>query len=430
MKLQKLIAVAVTTCFMLSSQAAETKIDAVAAIVNNGVVLDSEVVEMVTRVKKNAAAQNQTLPSDRALHTQALERLILNSLQMQMAKRMGLQITDPQLDETINNIAREQNITVTQLRAQVVKEEGSYELFRERLREEITTGEVLRANVQRRIYVSPQEVDTVLKLMEQQGGSNEQYNIGHILIALPSEPNAEQMKEAEDKANKVLELLRTGSDFKKIAIASSSAETALEGGDMGWQNINEMPTLFADQVRGKKKKDLIGPLRSGAGFHILTIFDIKGANVVEFEEVNARHVLIKPSIIVSDEKAKNLLTTFIKDFKAGKADFAEFAKQYSEDPGSKLKGGELGWSDPAKFVTSFRNTLATLKKGEISEPFASEFGWHIIQLHDRRTVDATAEKKREQATRLIFNRRYNEESSNYLRELRDQAFIEILAEAE
>ncbi len=430
MKLQKLIAVAVTTCFMLSSQAAETKVDAVAAIVNNGVVLESEVEDMVARVKKNAAAQNQTLPSDRALRTQALERLILNNLQMQMAKRMGLQITDPQLDETIENIAREQKMTVTQLRSQVVKEEGSYELFRERLREEITTGEVLRANVQRRIYVSPQEVDTVLKLMEQQGASNEQYNIGHILIALPSEPSAEQMKEAEDKAKKVLELLRSGSDFKKLAIASSSAETALEGGDMGWLNINEMPTLFADQVRGKKKKDLIGPLRSGAGFHILTIFDIKGANVVEFEEISSRHVLIKPSIIVSEEKAKNMLAKFAVDFKAGKADFAKFAKEHSEDPGSRLKGGELGWADPNVFVPEFRDTLKTLKKDQLSEPFRTEHGWHIVQLQDKRVVDMTAEKKQDQVYRMLFNRRFNEEQANFLRELRDQAFVEVLAETE
>ena len=172
MKLQKLIAVAVTTCIVLSAQAAETKVDAVAAVVNNGVVLESEVNDMVQRVKTNAARQNQTLPSDRALRTQAMERLILSSLQMQMAKRMGLQITDPQLDDTIGNIAREQNMTLEQFRAQVVQEEGSYEVFRERLREEITTGEVLRANVQRRIYVSPQEIETVTKLMEQQGASN------------------------------------------------------------------------------------------------------------------------------------------------------------------------------------------------------------------------------------------------------------------
>lgn len=428
MKLTQLIAAVLTTCVICHSQAAETKVDAIAAIVNNGVVLESEVQDMVDRVKKNAAKQGQTLPSDSALQVQALERLIMNNLQLQLAKRMGLQITDAQLDQTLESIAREQKMTVEQFRAQVIREEGSFEQFRERLRDEITTGEVMRANVQRRIYVSLQEIDTLMKMMEQQGASNEQYNIGHILIALPSQPTEEQIKEAAGKADKVMELLRGGSDFRKIAIASSSAETALEGGDMGWMNINEMPTIFADQIRGKKKKDIIGPLRSGAGFHILTIFDIRGESVVEFEEISSRHILIKPSIIVSEEKAKNMLKQFAADFKAGKADFATFAKEHSEDPGSRLKGGELGFADPNVFVPEFRDTLKSLKKDEMSEPFRTEHGWHIVQLLDRRTVDATADKKREQISRMIYNRRFNEESSNFLREIRDEAFIEVLAD--
>ena len=213
MKLQKLIAVALSTCIVMGSQAAETKIDAVAAVVNNSVVLESEVDEMVARVKSNAAKQQQTLPSDRALRTQAMDRLVLTSLQMQMAKRMGLQITDPQLDQALENVARGENLTMEQFRQRIVEEEGDYQQFRERFREEITTGEVLRGNVQRRIYVSPQEIDTLTKMMEQQGASNEQYNIGHILLALPGQPSEEQIKDAESKATKVMELLRGGSDF-------------------------------------------------------------------------------------------------------------------------------------------------------------------------------------------------------------------------
>lgn len=425
MKFNQLFCILGASLVLNMAQAAETKVDGVAAIVNNGVVLQSEVNEMVDRVKKGAEKQGQTLPSDKVLRVQALERLIGNSLQLQMAKRMGLQITDQQLDQTIENIAKDQNMTVEQFRQQAIAEEGNYEQFRERLREEITVGEVMRANVQRRIYVSPQEVDSLMKIMDEQGVSNEQYNLGHILISVPSDPTTEQIKEAEERAKNVVELLKKGNDFKKIAVASSSASNALEGGDMGYMNINEMPTLFADAVRGKKKSDLIGPLRSGAGFHILTIFDIKGSNVVEFEEVHARHVLIKPSIILSDEKAQKMLTEFTAQLAAGKADFAAFAKEHSEDPGSRLKGGDLGWMDPAAFVPEFRDTLQRLKQGEISKPFASQFGWHVVQLLDRRTVDATAEKKREQVTRMLYNRRYNEESANFVRELRDEAYVEV-----
>lgn len=426
MKFNQLFCILGASLVLNVAQAAETKVDGVAAIVNNGVVLQSEVKEMVDRVKKGAEKQGQTLPSDKVLRVQALERLIGNSLQLQMAKRMGLQITDQQLDQTIENIAKDQNMTVEQFRQQAMAEEGNYEQFRERLREEITVGEVMRANVQRRIYVSPQEVDSLMKIMDEQGVSNEQYNLGHILISVPSDPTAEQINEAEERAKNVVELLKKGNDFKKIAVASSSAGNALEGGDMGYMNINEMPTLFADAVRGKKKSDLIGPLRSGAGFHILTIFDIKGANVVEFEEVHARHVLIKPSIILSDEKAQKMLSDFTAQLAAGKADFATFAKEHSEDPGSRLKGGDLGWMDPSAFVPEFRDTLKRLNKGEISKPFASQFGWHVVQLLDRRTVDATAEKKREQVTRMLYNRRYNEESANFVRELRDEAYVEVM----
>lgn len=426
MKFNQLFCILGASLVLNMAQAAETKVDGVAAIVNNGVVLQSEVNEMVDRVKKGAEKQGQTLPSDKVLRVQALERLIGNSLQLQMAKRMGLQITDQQLDQTIENIAKDQNMTVEQFRQQAIAEEGNYEQFRERLREEITVGEVMRANVQRRIYVSPQEVDSLMKIMDEQGVSNEQYNLGHILISVPSDPTAEQINEAEERAKNVVELLKKGNDFRKIAVASSSASNALEGGDMGFMNINEMPTLFADAVRGKKKSDLIGPLRSGAGFHILTIFDIKGTNVVEFEEVHARHVLIKPSIILSDEKAQKMLTEFTSQLAAGKADFAAFAKEHSEDPGSRLKGGDLGWMDPSAFVPEFRDTLNRLNKGEISNPFASQFGWHVVQLLDRRTVDATAEKKREQVTRMLYNRRYNEESANFVRELRDEAYVEVM----
>lgn len=426
MKFNQLFCILGASLVLNVAQAAETKVDGVAAIVNNGVVLQSEVKEMVDRVKKGAEKQGQTLPSDKVLRVQALERLIGNSLQLQMAKRMGLQITDQQLDQTIENIAKDQNMTVEQFRQQAMAEEGNYEQFRERLREEITVGEVMRANVQRRIYVSPQEVDSLMKIMDEQGVSNEQYNLGHILISVPSDPTAEQINEAEERAKNVVELLKKGNDFKKIAVASSSASNALEGGDMGYMNINEMPTLFADAVRGKKKSDLIGPLRSGAGFHILTIFDIKGANVVEFEEVHARHVLIKPSIILSDEKAQKMLSDFTAQLAAGKTDFATFAKEHSEDPGSRLKGGDLGWMDPSAFVPEFRDTLKRLNKGEISKPFASQFGWHVVQLLDRRTVDATAEKKREQVTRMLYNRRYNEESANFVRELRDEAYVEVM----
>lgn len=428
MKLQQLICAFLLGVASLTLCAAEREVDRVAAIVDNGVILKSDIDEIVERVKRNAQAQGQTLPSEQALRTQATERLIMTSLQLQMAQRMGLQISDAQLDDTIRNIAQGENMTLEQFRQRVTAEEGNYERFREKVREEIITNEVLRANVQRRIYISPQEVDNLLKLMEEQGAINEQYKLGHILIAIPSQATTEQINDARERAEQVIKLLREGSDFRRIAIASSSAANALEGGELDWMGINEMPTLFSEAIRGRKRGDLAGPLRSGAGFHILTIFDIRGENVTELQEVKARHILVKPSIIVSEERARALLNDILQKVQAGEADFAEMAKQHSEDPGSKLNGGELGWSEPDVYVPAFRDTLNRLQLNEISEPFRTEHGWHIAQLLDRRTVDATADRKRDQVYRMIFNRRFNEESTSFLRELRDEAYIEVLAD--
>lgn len=428
MKLQHLMCALLLSAASITLPAAEREVDRIAAIVDNGVILKSDIDEIVDRVKRNARAQSQTLPSDQALRTQATERLIMTNLQLQMAQRMGVQISDAQLDDTIRNIAQSDNLTLEQFRLRVIAEEGNYERFRENIRQEIITNEVMRANVQRRIFISPQEVDNLLKLMEEQGAINEQYKLGHILISIPSQASNEQVNEARERADQVMRLLREGSDFRRIAIASSSASNALEGGELDWMGINEMPTLFSEAIRGRKRGDLVGPLRSGAGFHILTIFDLRGENVTELQEVKARHILIRPSIIVSEERARNLLTDIVQKVRAGEADFAEMARQHSEDPGSKLNGGELGWSEPDVYVTAFRDTLLRLELDEISEPFRTEHGWHIAQLLDRRMVDATADRKREQVYRMIFNRRFNEESASFLRELRDEAYIEIMAE--
>lgn len=417
-------------CLMMlistSSWAQEVPLDRVAVIVNQGVILESEIQSLVDDVKRNAEANNQSLPSDRALRTQAIERLIVKSLQMQMAERMGIQISDPQLDQTISNIAASQGGTVEQLRAEVLKDGVSYDDYREDVRQELIISEVRRANVRRRIYITEQEVNALVKMIEQQGAEQAEYDLGHILIGLPPEATDKDVADARDRAEKVLDLLKSGSDFAKIAIASSSGSEALEGGDMGWMNINAMPTLFAEAVQGKSKDDLIGPIRSGAGFHILKIIDTRGIEKVTVEEVNARHILIKPSIILSEDKAKQMLVDFKKQLQSGEADFAALAKEYSEDPGSALRGGELGWADPSNYVPAFKNALADLKPGEYSDPVRSVHGWHLIQLIDRRFDDATEKRKEDKAYQLIFNRKFSEETETWLREMRDSAYIEVL----
>ncbi|NMH60424.1 peptidylprolyl isomerase SurA [Alteromonas ponticola] len=412
--------------FINAAFAQETPLDKVAVIVDKGVILESEIVALVEEVKRNAEANDQSLPSDMALRTQAIERLIMKSLQMQMAERMGIQISDPQLEQTIQNIAKNQNSTVADLRDQLNKEGISYDSYRENVREELIMGEVRRGNVRRRVYITAQEIESLTNLIDQQGAEQAEYQLGHILIGFPSQPSEEDVASARDRADKVLELLNNGSDFAKIAIASSSGSNALEGGNMGWMNINAMPTLFAEAVQGKAKDDLIGPIRSGAGFHILKILDTRGIETVTVEEVNARHILIKPSIILSEDKAKKMLLDFKQQIEAEEASFADLAKEHSEDPGSALKSGNLGWADPNIYVPAFREALASLQPNELSEPIRSVHGWHLIELLERRVDDATEKRKEDKAYQLLFNRKFQEETEAWLREMRDQAYIEVV----
>jgi peptidyl-prolyl cis-trans isomerase SurA len=409
-----------------SSMAQEVMLDRVSVIVDQGVVLESEIAALVKEVKRNAEANNQELPSDRALRTQAIERLITKNLQLQMAERMGIQISDPQLEQTIGNIAANQNASMEQLRTQLAAEGIAYDDYREDIREEIIMGEVRRANVRRRVYITPQEIDTLMGLIEQQGAEQAEYRLGHILIGFPADPTDEDIQDSRERAEKVISLLESGSDFTKIAIASSSGNEALEGGDMGWLNINAMPTLFAEAVQNKEVDSLVGPIRSGAGFHILKVVDTRGIEKVTVQEVNSRHILVKPSIILSEDKAKDMLAGFKEDVIAGEAEFEELAKEYSEDPGSALRGGDLGWSNPDNYVPAFKDALANLEPGEFSEPVRSVHGWHLIQLIERRVDDATDKRKEEKAYQLIFNRKFAEETENWLREMRDAAYIEVI----
>ncbi len=414
--------------FIAPQVMAEAKpIDHVAVVVNDGVILEGEINAIIKDVKATALKNNQSLPSDRALRTQAIDRLVVNNIQLQFAERMGIQISDAHLDSVLQNIAANQNQTIEQLRQSISNSGESYERYREKLRNDIAINEVRRANVHRRVDVSLQEINMLIDLMAQQS-DKEEYQIGHILINVESKASQEAINTKKEVADKVLKLLEDGSDFKKVAIASSSGAKALEGGDWGFMGINEMPTLFSEGVKGKKKGDLIGPLRSGAGFHIVKILDVRGRQVVEVKEVMARHILIEPSIILSENKAKKILTEFLEQIKSGDKEFADLAKEHSEDPGSALKGGELGWANPEIYAPKFKETLANLEKGEISQPFRSQFGWHIVQLQDERTSDATEKSKQDQAYQILYKRKFSEEAENWLREIRDEAFIEVMTE--
>ena len=427
--MKNLVKILVITCTFYAGlnaqvQAKEEMLDKVAAIVNSGVVLESEVQDLLRNIKKQSKKNNQALPSDSALRTQVMDKLINDSLIVQIGERMGVQVSDAQLDQTITNMATENKLSLSQFRQAIISDGDDYEKYRENVRTEIISGEVRRNSVRRRIYISPQEVANLLSLMKEQINNDVEYHLGHILIEFPSDATQEDMIASKKRADKVIELLNSGSNFTKIAIASSGGANALEGGDLGWKNINEMPTLFSELIAGKDKGTVVGPVRTGLGFSIVKVLDIRGRQTVEIEEVKASHILIKPSIILSEAKAEAQLQEMLNKINAGETTFADLAKEFSEGPTS-VRGGDLGWADPKSYDPAFKEALATMKIGEYHKPFRSSFGWHIIQLNDRRMTDATSQMNENRVYQILHNRKFGVESARWIKETRDEAYIEI-----
>ena len=418
-----------SSMFILSapkqSLAAEVELDRVAAVVNSGVVLESEVKDLINSITLQAKKNNQTLPSDRALRIQVMDKLINDAIIAQLGERMGVQVSDAQLDETLANLARENNQSLESFRQALVADGLVYEKYRESVRNELISGEVRRASLRRRIYISPQEITNLMAVMKEQTSADVEYRLGHILIEFPNNPKQADISAAKVRAETVLELLENGSDFTNIAMTSSGGSNALEGGDLGWKTINEMPTLFSEIVAGQEKGSVFGPIRTGLGCSIVKLVDVRGRQVVEIEEVKASHILIKPSIILSEAKAEALLQSFVDQLNAGEADFAELAKKHSEGPTS-VRGGDLGWSEPSKYDPAFSEALASLDIDEVHKPFRSSFGWHIAKLTGRRTLDATEQMNENRVYQLLYNRKFGMEGARWIKELRDEAYIEII----
>lgn len=406
--------------------AAPEVVDEVIAIVNKKVILASDVEELTESVAARAKKAGQTLPDEAVFQQQALDKLIMDSLQMQLAESMGMRVSNAQLEDTIRNIAAGDGKTVDQVRQEVIAEGGNYNAYKEDIRTQILTNEVKRMQMRRRITISDQDVENLLEIMKEQGEKNVQYNINHLMLKVPTDSSAADVTATQARIDGLKAQVIAGEKFADIALANSAGPKALNGGNWGWMNINEMPTLFAEVVIGGKKGEVFGPFRSASGLHLIQIQDLRGKQTVLTKEVSARHILIKPSVILSDEKAKELLEGYLQRIQSGDAKFEELAKAYSEDPGSALRGGELGWADPSVYVPAFKNALADLQKDEISQPFRSSHGWHIVQLLDRRTQDTTDKANRQKAWQLLYNRRAAEESQAWLNELKQEAYIRII----
>ncbi|EIB5927968.1 peptidylprolyl isomerase SurA [Salmonella enterica subsp. enterica serovar Cerro] len=411
-----------------TSFAAPQVVDKVAAVVNNGVVLESDVDGLMQSVKLNAGQAGQQLPDDATLRHQILERLIMDQIILQMGQKMGVKITDEQLDQAIANIAKQNNMTMDQMRSRLAYDGLNYSTYRNQIRKEMIISEVRNNEVRRRITVLPQEVDALAKQIGTQNDASTELNLSHILIALPENPTSVQVNDAQRQAESIVEEARNGADFGKLAITYSADQQALKGGQMGWGRIQELPGIFAQALSTAKKGDIVGPIRSGVGFHILKVNDLRGqSQSISVTEVHARHILLKPSPIMNDQQARLKLEEIAADIKSGKTTFAAAAKEYSQDPGSANQGGDLGWATPDIFDPAFRDALTKLHKGQISAPVHSSFGWHLIELLDTRKVDKTDAAQKDRAYRMLMNRKFSEEAATWMQEQRASAYVKILS---
>lgn len=399
------------------------EVDRIVAIANDAVITRSELDEQIHTIKQQLRQQKTQLPPDALLQKQVLERLISNQLQLQLAASTGIRVDDEVLNKAIGRIAEQNKLSITEFRDVLEKDGVNFASFREDIRNEITMTRLRQRQVDSRINVTDQEVARFLAAQADKGKSDDEYRVSHILIAVPEAASPEQIQTAKQKAQRVLDDLRGGADFKETAIAVSNGQQALEGGDLGWRSAGQLPSLFAPLVGRMKPGDLSDIIRSPSGFHIIKLFDYRSGQIHRVNQTLARHILIRTNELVSDDDASIKLEQLSQRIKNG-ADFAELARVNSEDKGSAVNGGSLGWVSPGEMVPVFEQAMNELQPGQISKPFKSEFGWHIVQVQERREQDNTEQFNRSQAFDAIRQRKVEEELQIWLRRLRDEAYVE------
>ena len=399
-------------------------IDRVVAVVDSGVIMESQlnsrVEEILIRLKNDKAE----LPPLNLLEEQVLDRLIIEEIQLQLADRAGIKISDSELNQTLSRVSSQNNLSLEEFRLKLEAEGTSYKSFRDTIKKELIIQRVQRGKVGAKIDISEQELENFINSEEGRTQLAEQYNVQHILLSVKSGLSEIEIEAIEDEAVSLLERLENGESFEKLAASYSAGQKALEGGFLGWRTSAELPSLFAEVVSGLTVGEVAQPVRSGAGFHILKLTDKRGNTVKFLDQTLARHILIQPSEIRTENQAEVLINDIYKRLKEGE-DFKQLARQFSEDPGSKMDGGELGWSNPGDYDPAFEMTLNATEIGQLSEPVKSSFGWHIIEVMDRRNEDVSQEEQKNRAYQIIFKRKFDQELQSTLIELRAEAYVDI-----
>jgi len=406
-----------------AAQAEVRPLDRVVAIVDNDVVMQSQLNARLREVQQTIAQRGAALPPEHVLSQQVLERLIIENIQLQIGERSGIRITDEELNQAIGTIAQRNGMSLEQFQAALAADGLSYTDAREQVRREMIISRVRQRRVAERIQVTDQEVQNFLASDLGKMQLSEEFRLANILIPVSDGASSEEIQAADRQARELYEQLQQGADFAQLAIARSSSETALEGGEMGWRKAGQLPPPFDNMIAALPVGQVTEPVRTPGGFIMIKLLEKRGGGNQVRDEVNVRHILIKPSEIRSEEETKRLVERLHQRIMAGE-DFAELAKSFSEDPGSALNGGTLSWIDPSILVPEFRDVMNSTPAGELSKPFKSPYGWHVLEVLGRRATDSSATFREQQAMTVLRNRKYDEELQAWLRQIRDEAYVE------
>jgi peptidyl-prolyl cis-trans isomerase SurA len=399
-------------------------LDRIAAIVNDGLVLKSELDAQMDAVTKRLQEQKVELPSQSVLKQQVLDRLIVQEIQTQHAKRVGLTVSDEQLNGALQEIAGRNKIPFDQLPTALSAQGVDYKQYREAMRKELTLSTLRQRDVIAHINVTPHELEQFLT-RQQTSAANDEFNVSHILLSLPEAATPQQLEEITHKAQDLAARASKGEDFAQLAIANSNSQTALDGGQLGWRKGTQLPEFILQLVTKMKPGEVAEPVRTPSGFHIVKLNERRsGEAQVIINQIHVRHILMKPNELDDDETVRQKLSK-VRDRIMKGEDFGGIASTASTDPGSAPDGGDLGWSGPGTFVPEFDKAIADLKVNEISEPFKTRYGWHIVQMLGTRTYDSTDDVRRQRAFAAIRESKADEETELWLRRLRDEAFVEI-----
>lgn len=403
-------------------------LDRIIAVVEEDVIMRSELLQRMDDVSQQLASRDGQAPPREMLVRPVLDRLILERLQLQEARRIGIRIDDITLNNAVESIARENRMTLAQFRDRLVAEGMDFPTFREQVRDELAISQLRRRQVDARIQVSEQEIDDLIASESGAIDRDVEYRLLHLLIALPEGATPEQIRAAREQAGHIREEAAAGADFTALALRESAGRQALEGGDLGWRRASQVPTLFARHVVLMREGEVSEVIRSPSGFHIIKLAERRGGTRALVRQTRVRHILISPTEVLTSDEAFERLSGLRGRIKDG-ADFAELARAHSDDRGSALQGGDLGWTDPGDLVPQFEDVMNRLSPGQVSEPVRTPFGWHIMEVLERRDHDGSRALMRTQAREIIRDRKRDDELELWLRRLRDESFVELRLDA-